>query len=180
MTGPRVLALDLSLTATGVAHPAGELATIRTSPQDGDRRLAVIRDNVRAVLAVARPTLVAIEDLPKHAKAAGLTGMVQGVVRVEVLDHGIPYITPTAATLKTYALGKGSGPETGKPDMRMALYKRTGHDEPDDNKVDAAWLRYLALDLLGAPELDLPQTHRRALDKLTLPDGVVPIDLENP
>lgn len=162
----RVLALDLSLTATGVAWPDGDLTTIRTGTK-GDTRLAVIRTNVRAVAAAVEPTIVVLEDLPMGIRnaAAGALGMLHGAIRVELLDLELPYFTIPPATLKTYATGRGNAP---KPDLRMELFKRTGRDVPDDNQVDAAWLRYLALDFLGQAELGLPRAHRRALDKVAL------------
>lgn len=171
---PSVLALDLSLTATGVALPGGQLSTIATgSPGLGDRRLVTIRDAIRALVEEHEPTLAVVEDLPSHAKAAGITGRVHGITRVELLDHEVPYILVTPATLKLYAVGKGGGRGTDKAGMRMALYKRAGVDNDDDNQVDAAWLRYLGLDLLGAPELVMPAHNRTALAKVMVPGGTL-------
>lgn len=165
----RVLALDLSLTATGVATPLGALQTIRPH-ETGDRRLVDIRGQIRGQIleALLFPVvdLVVLEDFVVRSSAASVLGMLHGVIRAELLDQGIPYLTVPPATLKVYATGGG---RAQKPDMRMALYRRTGLDVPDDNQVDAAWLRLLALDLAGTPEIELPQTHRRALQKLTLP-----------
>ena len=163
MTAPCVVGLDLSMTATGVAFPGGDVATWRPKASDGDRRLLVIHHHLLDLLLLGEPDLVVIEDLPVHAHAAGVTGMVQGVVRRLLLDQSVPYLLVPPATLKTYATGKGN---SDKPDMRMALYQRTALDLRDNNQVDAAWLRLLGLDHLGHPELTLPATHRRALDKL--------------
>lgn len=169
MPPPAVLALDLSLTATGIAEPDGQLSTYRP-PRQGDQRLSDIATKIE--LRILRETqnfdLVIFEDVPTGIRnaAAGSLGMLHGAVRLILLRAQQPYLTVPPATLKTYATGRGNAP---KPDMRMSLYKRTGLDVSDDNQVDAAWLRYLALDLTGHPELELPQTHRRALDKLRLP-----------
>lgn len=167
----QVLALDLSISATGIARPDGTLTTYRPD-STGDQRLYDIAAKIEKVALDVAPDLsdllVVIEDLPTHARAAGITGMVHGAVRPILIAWDISYLTVPPATLKTYATGRGNAP---KPDMRMELYKRTGLDVPDDNQVDAAWLRHLALDLAGQPELDLPQTHRRALTKLALPAG---------
>lgn len=168
MTAARVLALDLSIAATGVAYPHGQLGTIRTDAKTGttDQRLILIRDSIRAALNIAAPRLVAVEGFVVRSQSASVLGMLHGIVRGDLYDRGIPYFTVPPATLKVYATGKGLAQ---KPDMRMALYKRTDQDIADDNQVDAAWLRLLALDLAGAPEVDLPQSHRRALDKVSLP-----------
>ena len=170
---PRVLALDLSLTATGIAEPDGTLSTFKPTTK-GDLRLREISNRIRGLLSDllvdsgVDVDLVVIEDLPMGIRnaAAGALGMLHGAVRSQLIWLEVRYLTVPPASLKTYATGRGNAP---KPDMRMALYKRTGLDVPDDNQVDAAWLRYLALDLAGHPELDLPASHRRALDKLKEP-----------
>lgn len=162
---PRVLALDLSLTATGVAAPDGTLETIRPQTM-GDRRLVEIRTAVRTHLNVGAPTLAALEGYVIRSGAASALGMLHGVIRALLIERGVPYLLVPPATLKVYATGSG---QATKADMRMALYQRCGIDDPDDNRVDAAWLRLLALDLAGHQEVALPKTHRRALQKLALP-----------
>lgn len=164
MTAPLVLGLDLSLSATGVADHDGELSTIKHKASEGDWRLVHIADHVEELAPFT--TLAVVEDLPTHAHAAGITGMVHGAARVALLRAGVPYVLVPPSTLKVYATGKGN---SKKPELRMELFKRTGADVADDNQVDACWLRLLGLDLLGAPVLDLPKQHRRALDKLVLP-----------
>lgn len=180
MTGPRVLALDLSLSATGVATPAGQLDTVRPTTE-GDRRLVEITGRLITDAPTLfgpgsyydqhGPDLVVIEGPVVRSSAAIAIGMLQGAVRSALVRLGVPYLVVPPASVKTYATGRGNAP---KPDLRMSLYKRTGLDVADDNQVDAAWLRLLALDLAGAPEVELPQQHRRALDKLALPAEVRP------
>lgn len=163
MTAPRVMGLDLSITATGVALPDGTVTTLRFGADLGDRRLLSIHHHLYDAIAFDHLDLVVIEDLPVNARAGGVIGMVHGVVRRLLLEHGAPYLLVPPATLKTYATGKGN---SDKPDMRMSLYQRAALDLRDNNQVDAVWLRLLGLDHLGHPELTLPATHRRALDKL--------------
>lgn len=165
----RVLALDLSITATGIATPDGSLDTIKPFLKGDARLVDILGRAVLTPLEVCAPDLVVIEDLPTGLRnaAAGSLGMVHGVVRCELITQGVPYFTVPPASLKTYATGRGN---CTKPDMRMELFKRTDVDVADDNQCDAAWLRLLALDLAGAPVLVLPRVHRRALDKLRLPE----------
>jgi Holliday junction resolvasome RuvABC endonuclease subunit len=151
---------DPSLTGTGIATADGTAFTVR-SRLTGDNRLTDIDMAVRSNLGGLH--LVCMEDLPTHAHGAGLTGLASGVVRLALLQMGVPYIAVVPSSLKVYATGKGT---CTKADMRMELFRRTELDVRDDNQVDAIWLRHLALDLLGEPEIKLPQTHRRALDKV--------------
>ena len=142
---PRVVGIDPSLTATGVATADGELHVISTKRADGDARLTVIHDTLRELVTGADFAMV--EDLPTHAGSAGILGMVQGVVRLLLIAEGVPYSVVPPASLKKYATGNG---HAKKPQMREELRQRSGVDEPDDNKVDAAWLRIMGLDVQKA------------------------------
>lgn len=175
---PRVIGLDLSLTGTGVAYSDGSTGTIKTRLADRDRRLTDIRGAIAA--AVGGPelmgsrnatpaALVVIEDLPTHAKSAGITGMVHGVARELLAAAGVPYVLVPPATLKKYATGAGNADKTA---MAIAAFKRSGREFADDNQVDAWWLRAMGLDWLGYPLVDLPKTHRAALAKVTWPEQV--------
>lgn len=157
----KIIGIDPSITATGCADAEGGLFTIKyPKTVTGDARLNAI---TKALPRMHGLDLAIIEDLPTHAHGAGITGMVQGVIRHHFNAAGLRYITVPPASLKTFATGKGNAT---KGDMRMAWYQRTGADVRDDNQVDAAWLRQLGLHIMGAPEFTLPATHLRALDKL--------------
>lgn len=162
-----VIGIDPSLTATGIADHAGDTSVI-TYPKgcEGDQRLARISDRLQELIfavPIATSLYAVIEDLPTHGKGAGQTGMVQGVVRLKLIEFEIPYVTVPPASLKLFATGKGTAP---KPDLRMELFKRTGIDLPNDNKVDAWWLRELGLHKLGNPTITLPKINLKALDKV--------------
>lgn len=167
---PRVLGLDLSLTATGVCLTDGMTLTIKTQQKYRDLRLVHIGDALASMIGDGHSVdLAVIEDLPMHAKSAGITGMVHGVARAVLLRAGIPYVLVAPATLKAYATGKGSGDKTP---MAMAAYKRAGVEFPDDNQCDAWWLRAAGLDRLGHPLFDLPAAQRARLDKAAWPEAV--------
>jgi Holliday junction resolvasome RuvABC endonuclease subunit len=168
-----VLGLDLSLTGTGIAYRDGSTRTVKTRPADGDRRLLQIAEEIRIAVGGGDTglgpavDLAVLEDLPKHAMAAGITGMVHGIARAVLLEAGVPYALVAPATLKAFATGKGAGDKTG---MAMAAYKRAGREFGDDNQCDAAWLRWAGLDHLGAPEFVLPQAQRDRLLKVKWPE----------
>jgi Holliday junction resolvasome RuvABC endonuclease subunit len=164
VSAPRVVGLDLSITATGWCGADGAVETWKLPAKRGDGRLREIYNLVRSWRLMA--DVVCIEDLPTHAHGAGITGMVHGVTRLALRQDDVPYVLVPPASLKKYATGKGNA---GKPEMAVALYKRTGLELGDDNQVDAAWLRLMALDGCGHPEVDMPATHRVALEKITWP-----------
>lgn len=166
--GPRplqVLGLDLSITATGVCLPDGTTQTIATQQKTGDGRLKAIEHAITE--ATFEVDFAVIEDLPTHAKSAGITGMVHGVARLVLLRYGIPYAVVTPATLKAYATGKGNADKTA---MAIAALKRTGREFADDNQVDAFWLRAAGLDWYEQPEFDMPKAQRERLTKVEWPD----------
>lgn len=168
--GLRVIGLDLSLTSTGVALPDGTTYRIRTRDKDGDRRLLHIRDSIRDDLVDHCPHLAVIEDLPKHAMAAGITAKVHGIVLGELLDAGVPYAYVVPATLKSFACDNG---RADKEAMAAAAYLAAGVQFADDkggDQADAWWLRAAGHDWAGVPLFDLPQAQRDRLSKAKWPD----------
>jgi len=165
MSAPTVIGLDLSITATGAAYSGGDVETWKLPAKLGDRRLLDIATAVWD-LRTPPPNLVVIEDLPTHAHGAGITGMVHGAVRTELIRLSIPYALVVPSVLKKYATGRGNA---GKPEMAVALFKRAGLELGDDNQVDAWWLRAMGMDYLGAPLVDLPAAQRDAMSKVAWP-----------
>ncbi|MFJ5820080.1 hypothetical protein ACIQGT_40275 [Streptomyces sp. NPDC093108] len=169
--GLRVIGLDLSLTSTGVCLPDGSTYRIKTRDKDGDRRLVVIRDTIRASLTGHRPHLAVIEDLPKHAMAAGLTAKVHGPVLCELLDARVPYAYVVPATLKSFACDNG---RADKAQMAAAAYLAAGAEFADDkggDQCDAWWLRAAGHDWCGLPLFSMPQAQRDRLSKAKWPDA---------
>lgn len=167
--GPRIIGLDLSLTATGIACADGTTDVWKMNAKWGDRRLFEIAHRVGVEVSMFPPDLVVIEDLPTHAHSAGLTGMVHGAVRAKLIGCHIPYALIVPATLKAFATGKGNA---GKPDMAVALFKRAGLELLTDDQVDAAWLRFAGLAAYGHLPFDLPEAQLARLDKVKWPASV--------
>ena len=166
MTAANVIGLDLSITATGCTYTDGTTDTWKYPAKHGDKRLGYIATEVIEACVVP-VDLVVIEDLPTHAHGAGITGMVHGAVRRELLRLGVPYALITPATLKKYATGKGNADKTA---MALALFKRAGIELADDNQVDSWWLRAAGMHHLGCPIVDLPAAQVDALAKVAWPE----------
>ncbi len=173
MTNFRVLALDLSLRATGIAGsiPTPWTATISVSTTGCQR----FRDITNEIFdRIRTPHLVVIEGpsygsgtgdrQQGHHERAGLWWhTTYRLWRVE-----IPFAVVPPSVLKKYATGRGNA---SKQEVLLAAARRyPGVDIANDNEADAVVLLALALDHLGEPLAEVPQTHRAALDKIAWPE----------
>lgn len=170
-----VLALDLSLTSTGVALPDGTALTL--SPrQRGVERLAWYRETILAIAAgphadgmpTAAADLVVIEEYAFSRAAAHSheLGELGGVIRLALADHGQPWVAVNPSALKRYATGKGNA---SKNDMLLAAVKRLGYDGSCNDEADALWLRAMALDHYNLPVVVMPEANRDSLTKVAWP-----------
>ena len=178
MTAPTVVAFDLSLTSTGAADRNG---TRRITPKStGPARLAEIRD---AVLAAChphvtleaqiwcaggrcdnRPDLVVIEGYSyASGNKAHDVGELGGVVRLALYEAGIRYEVVAPKTIKAYACNDGNASKTA---VLLAAVRRFGYEGGNTDEADALILYALAMHALGAPIVDVPKTHLRALKAL--------------
>jgi Holliday junction resolvasome RuvABC endonuclease subunit len=161
--------LDLSMTATGVAHSSIEGETLAACTHliavkgTRDSRLVTIKNQVREYIRGSE--LVLIEGFLQKSFSAGTTGMVHGAVRTMLLEEGITYGTLPPSSLKKYATGKGTASKT---DMALAAYKRGGVEFTNDNECDGWWLWVATMDHLGQPVFDLPKLQREALIKIKI------------
>lgn len=167
-----VLALDLSMSATGVCLADGTTTTIRTRDKDGDRRLQFIVDRITHAVDSHDCDLVVIEEAPPGLKGPAIKAihMVHGAVRLRLIDLGKAYVVINPTVLKAFATGSTSADKTA---MAMAAYKRAGREFADDkggDQCDSWWLRAAALDWYGQPEFTLPQAQRDRLGKVDWPD----------
>ena len=179
-----VVGLDPSLRATGLALPDGELLTIATpSCSTLDDKIERVRHVVGKIERVRHVVgkvgvrahigaLVVIEG-PAFGMNNKATHELAGlwwalVVRLAEQGNQIAVLSP--GQLKKFATGNGNAK---KPDMRMALYQRTGVDVRSDDEVDAYWLRQAGLVRQGHPDaLSLPKTQTAVLDNIAWPEGI--------
>ncbi|MER7164523.1 crossover junction endodeoxyribonuclease RuvC [Micromonospora sp. NPDC000207] len=183
MTALRLVALDLSLAATGVAAThnhhgeAGLLArtvhTARTAhgatDMDHVRVNAVLRDVAAAVKC--RPDLVVIEWLPlfdgKGATSLRLAEL-HGVVKHWLHHQGLTYVDVHPPEVKTWATGKGSANKKQVQEAITATYGRLLHIDGHD-QADAVALLTLAQAAYGQPLATVTAHQRRALGNVKWP-----------
>lgn len=162
----RIMGLDLSMTATGVAFPDGSTAVIKPAGE-GDARLLSIEQWTNKAIHVARPQLAVIEQFGAfQGSAARTVPMVHAVVRLCLMHAGVPYVLFTPQTLKTFATGKHTADKTA---MMLAAYKRMDREFTDDNECDAAWLRAAGHYAYGKPVVEVPKAHTEVLHSVAWP-----------
>lgn len=171
---PRVIGVDLSLTATGIATEAGQ-QTISCPKLKGIERCDRLAGEVLTVATQwinnLATGLVVIEGYSfgsrnSHAHALGELG---GIVRSELRRIGLQWVDVPPSSLKKYATGKGNA---NKGEMLAAAIRRLGYEGASDNEADALWLRAMGLDALGCPLVEVPAAHRVALGKVAWPEAV--------
>lgn len=164
----RVMGLDPSLTATGVALPDGRVMVLQPPKccNRGMRRLAWLRNKVLALIVGYEVGLVFIEGYSygsRHSHAHSL-GELGGVLRLAIHEtNGVEYIDVPPSSLKKFATGKGNAK---KELVLVEAVKRLGYQGSNDNEADALWLRALGHQVVGDPIVDLPKHHLDGLDKV--------------
>lgn len=137
-----VLAFDLSLTATGVAHTDGRPDTLKCR-HTGMERLAWFREQVTGLVLAERPEVVVVEgySFGSHDAGSRAIGELGGVVRLALWDLVACHVDVAPKSLKKFATGKGNAPK----DSVMLAAARHGFAGDDNNAADAFWLRQMAL-----------------------------------
>lgn len=173
---PCIIGLDLSLTATGIAHPAGEVEVIHPDKIvkgiDGMARIELIRERIAEILtANVLVELVVIEGYSygSHLSYAREISELGGVVRNHLYQESVPYLDVAPNKLKKIATGNG---KANKHEVMQAATKRLGYEGADDNESDALWLRAIGWFLKGEMPCFIPGDQREALEPLR---HVVPV-----
>ena len=143
----KIVGIDPSLTATGIATTDNVFMVIKDNKLKGDDRLPFIQDTIDRIIQGA--DLVVMEDLPFNAMSAGATGMAQGVIRAALRKSRVPYVLVSPATLKKAATDKGNA----KKDVMVAAWNAAFPDHPfkisQNDMVDAGFLREIGKEILG-------------------------------
>lgn len=170
----RIVALDLSLTSTGIAKSVGggpPALHIATSGYAGTERLCDLRREVMYhVASEYQPDVVVIEGYaygrPEKAHQLGELG---GVIRVAIheLRPCVPVAVIPPAKVKKYATGTGNAK---KDQVFAAAIHRSGLLIESTDAADAWWLWQMAAAHYGAPHVQMPAANRSALDTVDWPD----------
>lgn len=172
---PLVIGLDLSIKSTGVAGASwAKTLTTWSLPRKGATRverwarMRAARAQIlpfidSADLVVQESPAYSTGDLPGSQDLAWLWWSIYG----RCVAREIPWVEVGTSTLKVYATGNG---RASKEDVVQAVATRRrditfrGNDE-----ADALTLAAMGFDALGHPPVEMPKTHRRALESVRWP-----------
>jgi crossover junction endodeoxyribonuclease RuvC len=181
--GPRVVGVDTSLSGTGLASSEGWCRVIgyvdKTKKHPISKlphlvRLAhmnVLLDSVMA--AIGQPDLAVMEGASLRSMGGGAHERAWLWWRVfeRLADQGTPVGILTPSHRIQYATGKGSGSKTVVMDQvarRWPQWQSGGND----NAADGVVLMAAGRDWLRHPICDVPQTHRKAVERADWPEAI--------
>lgn len=174
----RVIGLDLSLTATGIAIIDDDTITVHTitssptgdSVDDRVRRLDKIERAVMEcmtgaseidLIVIEGPSFGQMRQSGEHVRA-GLWWRI-----VSICTDTAPVVEVPPATLKKYATGKGNA---AKDAVLLATARRFPDvDLRDNNQADALWLAAMGARHLERPIDDVPQLNQAAMAAVRWP-----------
>lgn len=166
----KIVALDLSLTATGYAVTGGRHGVLEPpKPLGGIRRLQWIRDAILHLSFGVDVTVIEGYAFAAHASHAHELGELGGVVRCALADRKRTYVDIPPANLKLFACGKGNAK---KDEVLADAIRRLGYAGHSKDEADALWLLEMAAAYYD--ERDLPETKQRALAKIPWPTIEMP------
>lgn len=170
----RVVGLDISLTATGIASSLGwsrvvGRSDITTAPLL--IRMAAVSELADSILRhTGRPELAVVEVPAYRALGGGVLerSLLWGLVVRGLISREIPVAEVYNNTRMKYATGKGLASKGAIVDAVARRYPRylTGGN---DNLADAIVLCAMGCDWLGHPLARVPKAHRAALDAVSWP-----------
>lgn len=139
-----VRSLDLSLTATGVSTAQGSgVISYKIPPQASDlervKRLRYLGVQIDRACNGADVVMIEGHSFNSKNTHGHSLGELHGVVKVTLLQRGIPFVIIPPTVLKKYACGKGN---VGKDEV-LATAVRDGFPGHDNNAADAWWLRHM-------------------------------------
>ena len=167
---PRILAVDLSLTATGLAGNSPVLWADTLKPKTtGHERINDITGAIYDHASRARIDTLIIEGPAYGSANKGQQGHHERAglwwhVTWRMWRNHIPLLVMPPNIVKIYATGNGNASKDNV--LVAALHRWPEAGITNNNEADAFTMLAAALDRAGAPLCPMPQTHRRALDAI--------------
>jgi crossover junction endodeoxyribonuclease RuvC len=170
-----VVGLDLSLTGTGISTPDG----VRLVESKG-AKAATLADRAHRLDSLMRKILrdcsaadLVVIEQPAFSRTQGSQHDRSGLwwlVVSSLIYAGVPVAEVTPSGRAKYATGKGNA---GKDAVLGEVIRRfPGYTDSNNNTADAYVLMAMGLEHVGHPLVELPKTHRDALDAVRWPEGL--------
>jgi crossover junction endodeoxyribonuclease RuvC len=173
-----VVGLDLSLTGTGVAassgvatfKPAARITPSKKNPITDHIRMRWVRERVLNFVEENSPRMVVVEGLAfnsRTGKATERAGL-WWLINMPLWEAEIPVAVVAPTTRAMYGTGRGNA---DKETVFAETLRRFGgiFDIKNNNEADAVLLYAMGMERLGAPLVDLPATHTRAMGSVNWP-----------
>ena len=161
-----IIALDLSLTSTGVS--INGLQSLIQTKTTGPERLSTIAKKIMSLVAENKITHAVIEgySFASRNSQAHSIGELGGCVRMLLWEGGVPYVDIPPTSRAKFATGKGNA---SKAEVISVVSAKTGIVFPGagGNDMCDAWvLEQMALAHLGASPWQWTKQQMEALDKI--------------
>lgn len=153
-----VIGLDVS-TRTGVVvlreSDEPEIATVVEAevlkgipPVERMRRVIAYGKEVGTLIKKVKPALAVVEGY-SHGSRFSFSVLVETgtVVRLALMDAGVPFVEIAPSSLKKFVTGKGQ--KVKKEQMMLAVFKRWGYEAPGNDLADAYGLARIGLCIMG-------------------------------
>jgi Holliday junction resolvasome RuvABC endonuclease subunit len=189
---PRILAIDSSLTATGLSRidisnhgQAGEnnttiyhadivTVTVGAPKPTKDKTKPALARRVNALIdqvdeAFDGVDIVGIENLAFSAgnSSAWVLAWVFGRCIELCAKHNVPVVTVGTSQVKKFALGKGSGPGTDKDHVLAAAIKTfPAANLSSNNEADSLWVGAAVAQYIDRPIVPVTKYRTEVIDKL--------------
>lgn len=149
----RVIGLDPSLSATGVAYPSGKCVTWKPSKGADDVagrlhelycKLSANLQHLRAADAIDFAVIESVMPNGSQGQAVARKALAQlsGVFLLALYESAVPFVEVNPISLKKYATDKG----TAQKDEMIREARSAGATVANDNEADAWWLRQIGHD----------------------------------
>jgi hypothetical protein len=178
MATPTAVGLDLSLTGSGIASSAGwceKVGTKDITTKPLTERLTAVDDLVDRIVLLCRNADLVVIEVPAFSRAGGGVLERSALWWLVVRRLWVGEV-PTAEAFNQHRMRYATGkPQADKGAIIDAVARRWPQFETggDDNLADAAVLAAMGADRLGVPLAAMPATHRKALDGVRWPDGLI-------